>query len=291
MDPRYRHKHLLRLLAEHGAAPIPRLAEWLGVSAATVRRDIRLLDTAGQLCRTHGGARRIDPGAAQAAASRMPGAARGDTFLDAARANAGSKRAIARHAAALCADGDTLLIGGGTTTFHLAAFLAERRMRVLTNSFAIARELLAAGENDVILTGGKVYPAQGIILSPFDTEAVQYCYADRLFMGAHCLSALGLMEADALLIQAGRRLLHQARDVVVLADSSKFERRGGMFLCALDRVARVVTDTGAPDAGVQMLERAGVKVDVVAPDAPSGTGEAACRLAAARNWSSASPPH
>lgn len=163
-------------------------------------------------------------------------------------------------------------------------------MRVLTNSFAVARELLASGDNDVIVTGGKVYPAQGIILSPFDTEAVQYCYADRLFMGAHCLSALGVMEADALLIQAGRRLLHQARDVVVLADSSKFDRRGGMFLCALDRIARVVTDSGAPDAGVQMLERAGVKVDIVAPDAPAATGDAACLLSTARGWSSTSPP-
>jgi DeoR family ulaG and ulaABCDEF operon transcriptional repressor len=287
MDPRYRHKHLLRLLAEHGAAPIPQLAAWLGVSPATVRRDIRLLDTAGQLRRTHGGARRIDYGTTHPGA----GPALAATFDVAARANAGGKRAIARRAAALCADGDTLLIGGGSTTFHLAAFVAERRMRVLTNSFAIARALLAAGDNDVIITGGKVNPAQGIILSPFDTEALQYCHADRLFMGAHCLSALGVMEADALLIQAGRRLVHQARDVVVLADSSKFDRRGGMFLCALDRIARVITDCGAPDAGVQMLERAGVTVDIVVPDAPPGAGDAACLPAAARNWSSASQPH
>ncbi|WBS05563.1 DeoR/GlpR family DNA-binding transcription regulator [Pseudoduganella sp. SL102] len=288
MDPRYRHKHLLRLLAEHGAAPISRLAGWLGVSAATVRRDIRLLDTAGQLRRTHGGARRVDAGTPQPALT--PGAP-GSSFTDTARANAGSKRAIARRAAALCADGDTLLIGGGTTTFQLAAFLAGRPMRILTNSFAIARELLASGSDDVIITGGKVYPAQGIILSPFDTEAVQYCYADRLFMGAHCLSALGAMEADALLIQAGRRLIHQARDVVVLADASKFDRRGGMFLCALDRIARVITDTAAPDAGVQMLERAGVQVDIVAPEMPPGPRDAACLQAAARSWNSASPPH
>ncbi|QBE66781.1 DeoR/GlpR family DNA-binding transcription regulator [Pseudoduganella lutea] len=267
MDQRHRHKQLLRLLAEHGAAPIPRLAAWLGVSAATVRRDIRLLDTADQLHRTHGGARRIEPAIARPW--------QGATFEEAARVHVERKRAIARRAAALCADGDTLLIGSGTTTFHMAGFLAGRRMRVVTNSFAIARALLASGDSDVILSGGKVYPAQGVILSPFDTEAVQYCHADRLFMGAHCLAALGVMEADALLIGAGRRLVHQAREVVVLADSSKFGKRGGMFLCALDRIARVVTDTGAPDAGVQMLERAGIEVDVVPPDAPA---PAACML-------------
>ncbi len=286
MDHRYRHKHLLRLLAEHGAAPIPQLADWLGVSPATVRRDIRLLDTAGQLRRTHGGARRIDSGPARPHGPGM--------FDAAARLHAGRKRAIARRAAALCADGDTVLIGGGTTTFHMAPFLGERRMRVLTNSFAMARELLAASDNEVILSGGKVYPAQGIILSPFDTEALQYCYADRLFMGAHCLCALGVMEADALLIQAGRRLIHQARQVVVLADSSKFGGRGGMFLCALDRIARVITDTSAPDAAVQMLERAGIAVDLVAPDAPAA--EPAAETAAGLplqpcGWSGASPPH
>jgi DeoR family ulaG and ulaABCDEF operon transcriptional repressor len=284
MDQRYRHKHLLRLLAEHGAAPIPQLATWLGVSHATVRRDIRLLDTAGQLRRTHGGARRVE------SAPVPPGT--GGTFEDAARSHAGAKRAIARRAAALCADGDTVLVGGGTTTFSMAPFLAGRRMRVLTNSFAIARMLLAGSDNEVILSGGKVYPAQGIILSPFDTEALQYCYADRLFMGAHCLSALGVMEADALLIQAGRRLIHQAREVVVLADSSKFGNKGGMFLCALDRIARVITDTGAPDAAVQMLERAGIAVELVEPDAdPGGSVAAACLLPAARSWSRASPPH
>ncbi|HEX8603580.1 MAG TPA: DeoR/GlpR family DNA-binding transcription regulator [Pseudoduganella sp.] len=284
MDQRYRHKHLLRLLVEHGAAPIPQLAAWLGVSAATVRRDIRLLDTAGQLRRTHGGACRVEPALVQPL--------KGGTFEDAARSHAGCKRAIARSAAALCADGDTVLIGGGTSTFHMAPFLGERRMRVLTNSFAIARELLATSDNEVILSGGKVYPAQGLILSPFDTEAVQYCYADRLFMGAHCLSALGVMEADALLIQAGRRLIHQAQQVVVLADSSKFGSKGGMFLCALDRIARVITDTGAPDGGVQMLERAGIKVELVEPDADPGAGvAAACLLPEASSWSRVSPPH
>lgn len=263
MDQRYRHKHLLRLLAEHGAAPIPQLATWLGVSAATVRRDIRLLDTAGQLRRTHGGARRIE---SAAAAKAIP--LRGGTFDDAARSHAGAKYAIARRAATLCADGDTVLVGGGTTTFHMAGFLAGRRLRVVTNSFAVARTLLAAGDSDVLLTGGKVYPAQGIILSPFDTEAVQYCYADRLFMGVHCLSALGVMETDPLLIQAGRRLIRQAQQVVVLADSSKFGNKGGMFLCALDRIGHVITDTGAPDAAVQMLERAGIRVDTVDNDGP-----------------------
>jgi hypothetical protein len=115
-----------------------------------------------------------------------------------------SKLAIARCAASLCRDGDTILIGGGTTASGMAAFLADRRMRVLTNSFEVARQLLEASENEVIVSGGRIYAEQDIILSPFDTEAVQYCYADKLFIGVHALSALGLREGRSL-AGAGRQ--------------------------------------------------------------------------------------
>lgn len=261
MNQQRRHKRLLKLLVEHDTATVPQLVDWLGVSAATVRRDIRLLDTARQISRMHGAVRRMDAGGASPLRSH--------TFEDSVHMYGERKRAVARRAAALCNDGDTVLIGGGTTTFKMVDFLAPRGLRVVTNSFEIARHLLANSENDVILSGGKIYPEQGIILSPFDTEALQYCHADKLFMGTRCLSALGLMEADPLLIQAGRRLVSQAQQVIVLADSSKFANRGGMFLCALDKISCVITDTGAPDASVQMLERAGVRVLLVEPDAES----------------------
>lgn len=267
MDQQRRHKRLLRLLVQHDTATVPQLVDWLGVSPATIRRDIRLLDTARQIRRVHGAVRRMDAGDTEPL--------RASTFDDSARAHGGRKRAIARRAAALCADGDTLLVGGGTTTFNMVDFLAPRGLRVVTNSFEVARHLLANTDNDVILSGGKIYPEQGIILSPFETEAQQYCHADKLFIGARCLSALGLMEADPLLIQAGRRLISQAQQVIVLADSSKFENLGGMFLCALDKISCVITDTGASDANVRMLERAGVRVILVAPDAGLADGGAA----------------
>jgi DeoR family ulaG and ulaABCDEF operon transcriptional repressor len=182
---------------------------------------------------------------------------------------AGRKRAIARQAVALCGDGDTILIGGGTTTYRMAEFMAGRQMRVLTNSFEVARQLLATSDNDVILSGGTIHRGQGVILSPFETETVQFCYANRLFLGTHSLSPFGLMESDPLLIQASGRLIHQAQELVVLADSSKFANKGSLFLCSLDKIGRVITDTGAPDAGVQVLERAGVKVTLVEPERPS----------------------
>jgi DeoR family ulaG and ulaABCDEF operon transcriptional repressor len=98
---------------------------------------------------------------------------------------------------------------------------------------------------------------------------VQYWQADHLFMGAHWLSSQGVMEADPLLIQAGRRLIPQAQHVTVLADSSKFGGNGGMLLCGLERISRVITDSGVRDSAVRMLEQAGVEVLVVDPETPT----------------------
>lgn len=258
MDHQERHKRMLMLLSERGSATVPQLVDWLGVSIATVRRDLRLLDTAQHLRRTRGGARRAE----SAGAPRLKSIA----FHDNMHIHLERKRAIARRAVELCADGDTVLIGGGTTTFQMVDFMAQRPIRVMTNSFELARYSLSVSDNEVILAGGKIYPAQGVILSPFDGEDMRYCYANHLFMGVHGLSTLGMMEADPLLIQAGHRLIPQAQQVTVLADSSKFVNRGGMFLCALEKIACVITDTGAPDEGVRMLERAGVRVLLVTPD-------------------------
>lgn len=258
MDHQDRHKRMLRLLTERGSATVPQLVDWLGVSVATIRRDLRLLDAAQSLRRTRGGARLAE--------SKGTPRLRSMSFHENMHIHLDRKRAIARRAVDMCADGDTVLIGGGTTTFQMVDFMANRRIRVMTNSFELARYSLVVSDNEVILAGGKIYPEQGVILSPFEGEDMRYCYAHHLFMGVHCLSLLGMMEADPLLIQAGHRLIPQAQQVTVLADSSKFANRGGLFLCALGKIACVITDTGAPDSGVQMLERAGVRVVLVAPD-------------------------
>lgn len=258
MEHHDRHKRLLRLMAEHGAASVSDLAQWLGVSPSTVRRDMRLLDLSGQIVRVHGGGKRVDVGRAVTR--------KGGSFQNDSQRYPERKRAIARYAASLCRDGETILIGGGTTTCGMTEFLEDRRMRILTNSFEVARILLTTSDNEVILSGGKVYAEEKLILSPFDTEAIQYCYADKLFLGVHGLSPLGLMEVDPLLVQAGRRLIGQAQHIVVLADSSKFGNKGGMFLCGLDQVSSVITDSDVPDHAVQMLERAGIGVRIVHPD-------------------------
>jgi DeoR family ulaG and ulaABCDEF operon transcriptional repressor len=253
-----RRKRLLKLLQEHSRASVPQLVEWLNSSPATVRRDIVWLGERDLLRRTRGGAENLERKTAVSLAS--------ETFQHNIRQYADEKRAIARHAASLCQNGETIIINGGTTTFMMAEFLTASHLKILTNSFLMAERLLVTTNNEIILPGGTIYREQNVILSPFDNDITQHHYAGKMFMSVFGLSLLGLMEADPVLIQAEKRLISQAEELIVLVDGSKFTKRAGLILCGLNRVSCVITDTGAPDGAVDLLERSGVKVIRVAPE-------------------------
>jgi DeoR family transcriptional regulator, ulaG and ulaABCDEF operon transcriptional repressor len=254
-----RRKRLLKLLAEHETATVPQLVDWLNASPATVRRDISWLAMRNLLTRTRGGAANLPQ-------KRRSFPLTSESFQNNIRAHAESKRAIARYAAGMCKEGETIIINGGTTTFMMAEFLVDQHLKILTNSFLMAERLLVTSENEIIVPGGKVYREQNVILSPFDNDITQHHYAAKMFMSVYGLSLLGLMEADPLLIQAEKRLISQAEELIVLADSSKFAKKAGLILCGLNRVSTVITDTYASDAAVQLLEQSGVKVVTVEPE-------------------------
>jgi DeoR family ulaG and ulaABCDEF operon transcriptional repressor len=260
-----RRQRLLKLLAEHQSATVQQMVEWLSASEATVRRDICWLAQRKLLTRTRGGAEALAP---RDRASPLAS----ESFHANIHCFTARKRAIARHAASMCMDGETIIINGGSTTFMMAEYLAARRLKVITNSFLMAQRLLASSENKVIVPGGKVYREQNVILSPFDNDITQHHYAGRMFMSVHGLSQHGLMESDPLLIQAETHLIAQAEELVVLADSSKFARTSGLLLCGLERVSCVITDSGAPEQSVRLLEQRGVSVVIVTTDdTPDGT--------------------
>ncbi len=123
-----------------------------------------------------------------------------------------------------------------------------------------------------MLSGGTVYREHNIILSPFDNDVTRNFYARRMFMGAQGIGPLGLMETDPLLIQAEQKLIHQADELVVLVDSSKFRHRSSLILCGLDRIATVITDWNVEDRDAQMLEAAGVRL-LVAEEAASSRSD------------------
>lgn len=253
-----RRKALLKILTERERATLEELVEELHASIATIRRDITFLAQRGLLHRLRGGAERV--------ATTPHYALAGGTFDQYLSILPAQKRAIAQRAAAMCQDGETITISSGTTTFMMVEFLAKRRMTILTNSFLMAEQLLTRSQNQIIVPGGLIYREQNVILSPFENDVTQNHYASKMFLGAAGLTEVGLLARDPLVTQAEKRLLDQANKLVVLADSSKFDNPGaGLILCPLQKLHCVITDDRVSDASVQMLERAGVKVIIVAP--------------------------
>lgn len=117
--------------------------------------------------------------------------------------------------------------------------------------------------NSVVIPGGTVYREQNVILSPFGGVVASHFYAKRMFIGCQGLGAHGLMEADPMVVQSELALINQAEDLILLADSSKFEGRSSLILCSLDRISMVITDSGIREEDRAMLEKAGVGLTVV----------------------------
>lgn len=254
MHERERQKLILNAVQERPVATVAELVDLTGTSEATIRRDISALHLQGRLRRVRGGAEALHP-------PQFVGLA-GRPFKVAESVNLEAKRAIARAAVALCEDGDSIIINGGTTTFQMVHFLAQKRLQVLTNSFPIAEHLVKHTRNTVMLPGGAVYRELGVILSPFDNDVTRNFFARRMFMGAQGIARLGIMERDPLLIQAEQKLIDQAEELIVLVDSSKFTQRSSLILCRLDRVGTIITDEGISEDASAMLSEAGVKLIV-----------------------------
>ena len=245
MHEKERHRIILSAVQDKPVVTVPELVELTDSSEATIRRDIAALHVQKRLRRVRGGAEAINP-------PQFVGLAGRPFSVNEAR-NTAQKQAIAKEAVALCQDGEPIIINGGTTTFQMVHFLANRRMQVFTNSFPIAEHLLKHSKNTVMLSGGTIYREQNIILSPFDNDVTRNFYARRMFMGAQGLGPLGLMEADPLLIQAEQKLIDQADELVVLVDLSKFHKRSSLILCGLKRITTVITDSASRTAPRAML--------------------------------------
>ena len=252
MHEKERHRIILSAVQDRPVATVVDLCAMTGVSEATIRRDISTLHVQRKLRRVRGGAEANTP-------PRFVGLA-GRTFAVNETIRAAEKQAIARAAVELCKDGDSIIINGGTTTYQMVYPLASRQLQIFTNSFPIAEHLLRHSKNTITVSGGTIYREQNIILSPFDNDVTRNFCAQRVFMGAQGIGSHGLMEADPLVIQAEQKLIDQADELIVLADSSKFSVRSSLLLCPLDRIHTVITDEQLSDSAAAMLEAAGVKI-------------------------------
>ena len=170
------------------------------------------------------------------------------------------KRQIAKSASDLCEPGQTILVDGGTTTFFMVNYLREKRLTVVTNSFAIAEEMRNCPTCRVIVAGGALDPLSLLIQDPTGRDFYADYSADWLFMSVDGITQHGLTNSHMTVIQSERQMISHTRRVAVLADSSKFRPSGHMRLCGFDSIHTIISDHFLDEAQRNMVREAQVEL-------------------------------
>ena len=262
-----RQSRLRDLLARRGMSDLDSLSAELKVSQSTIRRDVELLVRTGHVKRTHGGV--IWLGERQAVNGS---AARTYAFDQRMGYQVDAKRQIARAARALVREGETILLDGGTTTFHLAQELLGRPLQLVTNSLPIANLFINDDGVELILIGGLLYPRYGVLLGPAAESTLAAIHTKTLFLSVAGILDGSLYNQNPLLVQAERRMMEQAQQVILLADSGKFGQQALARLGTLDEVDVVVSDAALSAEHQKQVRDAGCKLILAETDAVATDG-------------------
>lgn len=242
-----RWKNLRALVRDSGVVRIEELCRQLGVSAATVRRDLDELERSGAIRRVHGGAVSVE--------SRLEEPVFADKTARAAR----EKRRIAEAALEFVAPGDTIYLDGGSTVLEFARLLRDRpNLTVVTNSLHAALELAGMGPR-LILIGGELRRLSQTLVGPLTRLVLDELHLDKAFMGTIGFSLdEGLTTTDPSEAFTKELVTRKARQVIVLADSSKAGKVSFSRAGRWDRVQVLITDK--PVEFAKQLAKKGVKL-------------------------------
>lgn len=246
MLPEQRKRRIVALVTEHNGRSVAELAEELGVSKATVRRDLEQLEHQSLIERSHGGAVPVTT-----VGREQPYGQREVQRLDA-------KVAIAERAVEEIQEGRVVFFDSGTTTLEVAKRIPGSIVAV-TNSPVIALELDRT-DCEVKLTGGTLRHRSRALVGPSAEAFMRRMNFDLLFLGTNAIDAEGLMTPDEDEARMKSLMVERTQHVVAVADASKFGERSFVNFAALDEIDRLITD-GEPPADVHdAFENAGVSV-------------------------------
>ena len=251
-----REEKIMRLLLGRGSATIDDLLAAIGTSAPSIRRDLNRLENRGLVRRTHGGAMLVEP--------LLYEPFRYDTSFQAREQRAaGEKRRIALAAADLIQPNETVGITAGTTTTQVGRALRHRaNIKVVTNAINIGMELCNQPGMRTSITGGVLPYAWSFSLTgPAAIRFMDDVYLDKVFLnvvGIHAERGCTTMEQDEAL--TFRAMVRQAREVIVVADSSKLGRVSSSLICPVGEIHTLVTDTGASEETLAPFAERGMRI-------------------------------
>lgn len=247
-----RRERLRELVQGRGFASLGELAASLDVSESTIRRDLEHLEKEGHTRRTHGGAFWTGEADTMAVFENR----RDDSWP--------AKAAIGLAAAAMVDDHDTILLGGGSTTYELARQLVQRPLQVVTNSLPVAHLLSTSDSIDLVMIGGCVRGRTAVTIGPMADAMLRSINVGKAFLSVAGVTERGFFNSNMMLVESEKAMLASADRTIVVADSTKFGRVSLSRLCGLNEVSAVVTDASLQSKWKEQMETAGVELTLAA---------------------------
>ena len=231
-----RRMQILQIVRSEGRAKVNELVQRFNTSAVTIRSDLNELHQRGVIQRSHGGAVIQDT------------IFRESPVQERVNNQSKEKQRIGALAATLVQEGETIILDSGTTTLEIARHLHNiRHLQVLTNGLNIAVELLGSRTIQTIIMGGSVRNDSASVVGRATEDMLEQFSADKLFLcGAGCDPDFGVSGTNLDETMANRAMLRAAREIIVVADSSKFSKRSMSLIASFSEVDLVISDAGLP---------------------------------------------
>ncbi len=248
-----RRQHILSLIQNQGRALVGELSRTLDISQITIRKDLEFLQSKGLVQRTHGGA------------LRMRSSALFDPSLqEKQKQHFQEKLRIAAAAVAMVEEGQCVMLDSGTTTTAIAQALKRfSQLTVITNAVNIAVELTST-DLEVILIGGSLRKNSFSLVGPLAEDVLHEIHADILFLGVDGFDPeIGITTPNFLESRVNRAMVKAASRIVVVCDSTKFNRRSLSLIVPPSAIHCVITDKSLPPATEEALHAHNLKVILV----------------------------
>jgi DeoR/GlpR family transcriptional regulator of sugar metabolism len=222
------------------------LSEAYLVSEETIRRDLDKLQKQGCLMRTYGGATLPNDSKTDFPAKIREGL------------NTEAKIRIAKKAAELINDGDCIFIDASSSSYYLSKEIKSKRITVITNALNVIAELSGETEVTIISTGGKMDPNHLAFFGPLAVRAIEQFNAGKLFFSCKGISLeAGLTDSDELISESHKTMIHKAKEVILLCDSSKFGMTSFIGTASFDEIDVMITEKKLPADWEDMARMSG----------------------------------
>ncbi len=249
-----RRKGILNALNTEGQVLVHELSKEFDVSEVTIRNDLDQLERKNMLIRARGGALRAEGGVGI-----------DHHISEKDKLHTSEKARIGKRAAQLINERDTVIIDSGTTTMEIAKNIGHlREVTVVTNALNIASQLLQCRGFNLIIPGGYLRKNSLSLMGPLAEKNFQNLYVDKAFLGVdgfdtrHGIYTPNIEEASL-----NEIMIRNAKEVIIVSDSSKFLRKSLAYICGIEKLHRVITDSGIPEEDRKRLVDAGIEVIIV----------------------------